>query len=189
MNKNKLITLTGTSAAGKSFLMTDIVNCGLNIEPLVRATTRPARKTEVNGVDAQFFTRDEFEYLEKHNEFLTVNEYLDQKYGFLRADVEKLQHENLVTINHYKNVEKMKKLVPNTFATYIMSADIQKTFSELGKRDVFRLETSLREFDCMEELNWINKDKNKRIFDAIHTNTYDEKSVLKFRELVQKTIA
>jgi guanylate kinase len=119
---------------------------------------------------------------------LTVNNYLGNKYGFLRADLEKLRHSNLVTINHYKNAERLREFVPNIFCAYIMPQDIKKTFAELNNRPVSSIETTLRGFDCMQELNWVSRPENQKIFNAVHKNRYDQNSVTNFRELVQRAI-
>jgi len=86
MKKGRLVTLSGISGSGKSYLVKDLLKSDLGFEHLLSATTRQKRDNETSGVEAHFLTMDDFRYLEKNNEFLTVDNVFGNLYGLLRSD-------------------------------------------------------------------------------------------------------
>lgn len=63
----------GKSAAGKDTYLKRCVACGM--KPIVSFTTRPMRKGEVNGVDYNYITREEFLSLAEEGELAEVRSY------------------------------------------------------------------------------------------------------------------
>lgn len=58
MKEKNIICLCGEAASGKDTLMRELVKEGLT--PVLSYTTRPIRKNEVDGVDYNFITLEEF---------------------------------------------------------------------------------------------------------------------------------
>ena len=73
----KIITLTGASACGKDTLLKRLLKEYPSLKPVITLTTRPPREGEINGVDYNFTTdeefKNEFDNLIEHREYNTVN--------------------------------------------------------------------------------------------------------------------
>lgn len=87
----KLIIFSAPSGAGKSTLVHHLLDCGLNLEFSVSATSRPPRGFELHGADYYYLTPDEFRLKIDNNEFLEYEEvYPGCFYGTLRSEVERI---------------------------------------------------------------------------------------------------
>lgn len=67
-NKNVIITLTGPSGTGKTFLSFSLAEHGFS--NVVSTTTRPKRPGEKDGVDYHFVTKEEFEEMDAKGEMI-----------------------------------------------------------------------------------------------------------------------
>ncbi len=89
MNKYKLIVLCGKSGAGKNYLLKEISKKEENknkINLLISDTTRPKRDYEINGIDYNFLTPEEFSKKE-HLEWAVFNNwYYGTPYDALKED-------------------------------------------------------------------------------------------------------
>lgn len=89
MNKYKLIVLCGKSGAGKDYLLKKICEKKENknkINLLTSDTTRPKRDYEIDGIDYNFLTPEEFSKKE-HLEWAVFNNwYYGTPYNALRKD-------------------------------------------------------------------------------------------------------
>lgn len=86
--RGRLIVISGPTASGKSTLWRRLVGRpGVSFS--VSATTRAPRRGERDGVDYHFVTHAEFERRVAAGEFLEWARVHDQKYGTLRAEVER----------------------------------------------------------------------------------------------------
>ena len=90
-----LVVLSGPSGVGKTTVERRLLSdsrsgrWGVRVEKSVSATTRAARPGEVDGVDYQFMSAEEFEVRRKRNEFLECFEVFGRGvwYGTLRSVV------------------------------------------------------------------------------------------------------
>ena len=85
-----LIVVSSPSGAGKTSVCRKILENNDSIQISISATTRKPRKNEVDGIDYNFISRDDFENKIKNNEFLEYAEVFDNFYGSLIKDVEKI---------------------------------------------------------------------------------------------------
>ena len=85
-----LIVVSSPSGAGKTSVCSKILENNNNIQISISATTRKPRKNEVDGIDYNFISRDDFKNKIKNNEFLEYAEVFDNFYGSLIKDVEKI---------------------------------------------------------------------------------------------------
>jgi len=63
---NKKIIIVGGSGSGKDYLLKQLISRGLKYSP--KFTSRPRRSEEVDGVNYNFITNDEFNSLNENNE-------------------------------------------------------------------------------------------------------------------------
>ena len=73
-----IILLMGPTASGKTTLSRYL--CSHGFDPVVRATTRPIRDTEIHGVDYHFMSVPEFLNLVKQDKMIEYEEYSDSRY-------------------------------------------------------------------------------------------------------------
>jgi len=90
--KGKLVIFSAPSGAGKTTIVKQLLKKNLNLEFSVSATSREARKNEINGKDYYFLTQNEFQQKIDNNEFLEWEEvYLGTSYGTLKSEVERIR--------------------------------------------------------------------------------------------------
>ena len=80
-NRGELIVLSGPSGVGKSTVIADLLHNRPDIHFSVSYTTRAPRTGEVNGVNYNFVSRQEFERMIADGELLEYAEYVGNYYG------------------------------------------------------------------------------------------------------------
>ena len=85
-----LIVVSSPSGAGKTSVCRKILENNNRIQISISATTRKPRKNEVDGIDYNFISREDFQNKIKNNEFMEYAVVFDNFYGSLIKDVEKI---------------------------------------------------------------------------------------------------
>ena len=83
--------VTGPSGAGKGTLIQLVLPRFPELAPVVSATTRPQRPGEQDGVHYHFLTRDDFDAKIEAGEFLEWVDYVGNRYGTLRSEIDRLR--------------------------------------------------------------------------------------------------
>lgn len=169
-----IVTLSGITGTGKSFFK-NAISEELKFKNLAITTTRPKRENEINGIDKEFVTDEEFNKIVKNKEFAFYFEFLGAKYGY-KINKVKL-YENQVTEVHYSTIYDFKKNIKNVFSIYIIPKDIERAKFELHKRGLPPQveQNRLKEIDeHIKEYN-SNKDLQKQ-FDYVFINDYTDKA-------------
>ena len=157
MKKGLIITLSGISGAGKSHFIKSIIDRFDSFEKLKAVTTREKRSDEINGVDKNFLTLEEFNKKNNEGQMCVVNNVFGNMYGYYKSDIDKTKNgTNLITELYYKEVGKFKKEHPNTISVYILPNDIGKTINELKSRNTSYEELNKRLNDIKKELDFFN---------------------------------
>ena len=86
---SKVFVITGPSGVGKGTLIRELLQRVPDLELSISATTREPREGEVDGRDYHFLTREEFDHGVEQEAFLEFATYSDNRYGTLRAEVER----------------------------------------------------------------------------------------------------
>jgi guanylate kinase len=86
-----VFVVTGPSGAGKGTLIKLILPRFPELAPAVSATTRAQRPGEENGVHYWFLSREEFDRKIEAGEFLEWVDYVGNRYGTLRSEIERLR--------------------------------------------------------------------------------------------------
>lgn len=79
--KGQLIVLSGPSGVGKSTVIAELFARRSNLYFSVSFTTRQPRPGEVDGVNYNFVSREEFQRMIAANELLEYAEYVENYYG------------------------------------------------------------------------------------------------------------
>jgi len=83
--------VTGPSGAGKGTLIQLVLPRFPELAVSVSATTRAQRPGEVDGVHYWFITPEEFDAKEQAGEFLEWVDYVGNRYGTLRSEIDRLR--------------------------------------------------------------------------------------------------
>ena len=83
--------VTGPSGAGKGTLIQLVLPRFPDLAPAVSATTRPQRPGEQDGVHYWFLSREEFDAKVEASEFLEWVDYVGNRYGTLRSEIDRLR--------------------------------------------------------------------------------------------------
>ena len=126
-----IVTLSGITGTGKSFFK-DAIAKELGFKNLVIVTTRKQRNGEINGIDKEFVSNEEFDKMVEENQVTANFEFLGAKYGYRKELLE--SDENQVTEVHYNTIYDIKKHAPNIFSIYIKPNDVERAKKELKNR-------------------------------------------------------
>lgn len=87
-----LFVLIGPSGSGKTTIVRKIMEnnsfSDIKYNELVSFTTRPKRAREVDGVDYQFITQEEFDRLLKNEQLVEYDKYKDSYYGITDQELQ-----------------------------------------------------------------------------------------------------
>jgi guanylate kinase len=83
--------VTGPSGAGKGTLIQLVLPRFPDLAPAVSATTRAQRPGEQDGVHYHFLSPEEFQAKVEADEFLEYVDYVGNRYGTLRSEIDRLR--------------------------------------------------------------------------------------------------
>jgi guanylate kinase len=87
----KLIIISAPSGAGKTTVVKQLLECGLNLEFSISATSRAPRANEKDGKDYYFLSVEEFRRRIAYDEFIEWEEvYKDHLYGTLKDEIDRI---------------------------------------------------------------------------------------------------
>lgn len=81
MGIGKLIVITGETAAGKDTVTANLLSLHPDWKKIITTTTRNPREGEINHIDHDFISKDEFLKLKSQEGFLESIEYAGNYYG------------------------------------------------------------------------------------------------------------
>ena len=129
----QLIIFAAPSGSGKSSLISKIIEQSDNkVQLSVSATTRPARKGEINGKDYFFISNEEFINLQEENAFIESAEVHGYMYGTLKSYVNEKVNEGVQVILDI-DVQGFNQ-IRNSLQNYVSIFIIPPSFEELKER-------------------------------------------------------
>jgi len=132
-DKKQLIIFAAPSGSGKSSLISKIIEqSDSKVELSVSATTRPARKGEINGKDYFFISNEEFTNLQEENAFIESAEVHGYMYGTLKSYVNEKVSEGVQVILDI-DVQGFNQ-IRNSLQNYVSIFIIPPSFEELKER-------------------------------------------------------
>lgn len=170
-----IVTLSGITGIGKSFYK-NVISDELGFKNMVIVTTRQKRTGEVNGIDKEFVSLEEFEKLKKQGIIKYDFEFLGNRYGYKTDDLDSF--ENQVTELHYSTIYDFKKnALSKVFSIYLVPANYEDAKMHLKKRGLPKEVEEKRLKEIEEHIKeYSNNEMLQKQFDLVFTNNYDEKS-------------
>ena len=181
-----VITLSGVTGVGKSYFKKAIQD-DLGIEAQVIVTTRKMRDGEKERMEKKFVTNKEFEKLKKAGEIVVTFEYLGNKYGYPKKNMQSKL--NSVVELHYSIIYQLKEEVKNTFSIYMLPKNLEIAKQKLKERNLPKDVEKARLDEIEEHIKRFKEDEELRgQFDYVFYNDYTEKAREELMKIIKEKI-
>tara|TARA_A100001011_G_scaffold271614_1_gene280833 strand:- start:244 stop:843 length:600 start_codon:yes stop_codon:yes gene_type:complete len=151
--KNIMLILSSPSGAGKTTITKKIQQKYQSFKISVSHTTRKPRSNEINGIDYNFVSHEEFKRLIDEKQFYEYAKIFDNYYGTLKKTVDDLIKKNDVIFDidwqGTKQLSQFKNL--NLVKIYLLPPNKDELKKRLIKRDSDSLIEVEKRFKSFEE--------------------------------------
>jgi guanylate kinase len=129
--KGKVVIISGPSGVGKSTICKEVIKRLDDVELNISVTTRPKAKSERDGLDYWFVSKQQFKERIDRGEFLEYVEVFGNLYGTPKDKVEQaLQAGKTVILEiDVQGAKQVKAIYPDAVMIFIL-APTQKTLAE-----------------------------------------------------------
>ena len=160
--ENILVILSSPSGVGKTTITKKIQQKYKSFKISVSHTTRSPRSNEVNGVDYNFISHDEFKKLINENRFYEYAKIFDNYYGTLKKSVDDLIKKNDIIFDiDWQGTKQLSKFKNLKFVKiYLITSNKKDLKERLVKRNQNSKDEVEKRFSAFEE-------------DIKHWNDYD----------------
>jgi guanylate kinase len=136
MSKGKLIIITGPSAVGKTTITNALLKQNKDLVRVVTYTTRAKRDREIDGVDYNFISRDDFEKKLQENFFIEWATVYKQYYGNSNFDIQEIlkNGKTAIILLDPQGTKTIKEKMPETTAIFIMPESLNQLSERLWRR-------------------------------------------------------
>jgi guanylate kinase len=130
-----VFVVTGPSGAGKGTLIQRVMPQFDELAATVSATTRARRPSEEDGVHYWFLSREEFDRRIEAGEFLEWVDYVGNKYGTLRSEIDRLRTKGKAPLLELETegALRVKRRVENA-VTIFVTAPVEELERRLRER-------------------------------------------------------
>ncbi len=152
MKKGILIVLSGPSGVGKGTIIREVLNSDSNCIFSISATTRKARKGEVDGVNYHFFSTCEFHKLIPNKQLLEHAVVYGNYYGTMKEKTLEMINKGFDVILEIDTVGGMniKKSFNDALTIFLLPPDIEALYQRLKGRGTETQEIIDRRHACVE---------------------------------------
>lgn len=188
--KGKVFIVSAPSGAGKTSIVTKAVerlSKQIPISRVVTYTTRQPRANEVNGVDYNFVSHQDFENKMKSGFFLETTNYNGKLYGSPASILTDLDlGKPFIFITDIEGVKNLSKFFENSVKIWLNAP----SFSELRRRIISRNTESAHQIDERLKLaeNEIKEAEKSRLFDYKIINNEFETTIEELVGLIKNLL-
>ncbi len=120
--KGKLVIISGPSGVGKSTICREIVSRIENVHLSISATTRPKGRSEIDGKDYYFISREDFQQRLDKDMFLEYAEVFGNLYGTPKEKVDEAlaKGEIIILEIDVQGGEQVKEIYPDAIMIFIL---------------------------------------------------------------------
>jgi guanylate kinase len=176
-NGNKpVFVVTGPSGAGKGTLIQLVLPRFPDLAPAVSATTRPQRPGEQDGVHYHFLSREEFQAKVDADEFLEYVDYVGNRYGTLRSEIDRLRAAGKAPLLELETEGALRvKRREDLAVTVFVTAPVEELERRLRQRATEssgaigeRIETAKEQLELQGQFDFVvENDDRERAADAL----------------------
>ncbi len=131
-----LIVISGPSGVGKDALLNRMKQLKSPLEYIVTVTTRPRRRTEIEGTDYHFVTRPEFESMIANGELLEWANVYGNWYGVPKVAVREaleLGRDVMVKVD-IQGAVSIKRIAPQAVFIFLIPPSLEELVFRLKQR-------------------------------------------------------
>ena len=166
-----LIVVSGLSGVGKDEVLSRMKESGYPLEYIVTVTTRPQRDKERNNVDYHFISRDRFQEMIEHKEFLEWANVYGNSYGVPKKPVKQAldNGQDVIVRVDVQGAATIKQILPRAVFIFLVPPSMEELTLRLKQRHTESpFDLALRAKTAEEEI------KQLSLFDYIVVNKRDE---------------
>ena len=136
MTKGSLYVISAASGAGKTSLVSAMLQQVSEIDVSVSHTTRTPRKGEVDGVNYHFVDKDKFEEMVEAGEFFESASVFGNMYGTSRQHIQEqlLKGKDVILEIDWQGARQIRKLMTDCKSIYIAPPSITALRERLSNR-------------------------------------------------------
>jgi guanylate kinase len=130
--------ISAPSGSGKTTLVNELRQYVRDLDFSISYTTRPPRGSEQNGREYHFVSRDQFEDMIRHGEFLEHAQVFGNYYGTARSVLEEADqsgHDLLLDID-VQGERLVKQKIPQAVSIFVLPPSRVELVSRLRKRSI-----------------------------------------------------
>jgi len=131
-----LFIVSAPSGAGKTSLVTALLNCNKQIDVSVSYTTRAPRPGETEGKEYHFVSRDKFLGMAKHGDFLESAEVYGNLYGTSQSWIatETASGRDILLEIDWQGAAQVRKIFPDCISIFILPPSLEALETRLTGR-------------------------------------------------------
>jgi len=120
--RGRLYIVSAPSGAGKTSLVSALLEADSQVEVSISHTTRAARSGEQNGVNYHFVSVDEFEAVVANDDFLEYAKVFDNYYGTSRVWLEQrlVAGQDVILEIDWQGAQQVRSLMPEALSIFIL---------------------------------------------------------------------
>jgi guanylate kinase len=186
MTQGTLYTISAASGAGKTSLVTALLQQTKHVQVSISHTTRAMRPGEEDGVNYHFTSKDNFLKMIGNNAFLEHAEVFGNYYGTSQAWVEETLAKGIDVILEidWQGAQQVRRVMPKTVGIFIVPPSIEALRERLtgrGQDDDDVIEKRMAE--AISEMSHFNEADFLVINDDFAEALHDLQSILRSHRL------
>ena len=180
-DKGHLFIIGAPSGAGKTSLVRALVSEHPNLEMSVSHTTRPKRPSEIDGIDYNFVSHQEFNHLKGRDAFIEHAKVFDNQYGTSYASIQKIwdQEKDVLLEIDWQGARKIRKSANECISIFILPPSLKALEERLTGRGDSEEDIRRRMRDARSEMS------HYREFDYLIINENFHECLEKIKQIIE----